>query len=400
MKKLLPILILLLMVPITAYAQLRPGSFSTLVVYNASDSTNNGFMGVGCGTPAVVSSTSCKGYINTGSIYIANPVAGTTGFITFRSTLTNGLTTGTIGMAVGSGTTSGIQNTVIYSGSAASAATTQSNGFTNSYAMSIKGSTTYTIFSNSYFSSPTILSSVPGSTIADSATVIMTTDNPNPSFTTFTRWNGGLWLKPTTDTATFDMSTKAMRVDGYIVGSGTQSDVVTFASGDRMLLGPVSGSDYGAARGGSYYLTTRNSNGSGAAGGVGFTQLNGTKQYVWVDGSGNARVSSSLPEADGAPSDTSGTVIGTQTSMKSTKNIEGLNTDQMGALAAILRAPVYNFTYRSGAYNNTHFVGITTDDSPEFGMDEGRSFNPVSAFGYTVLAIKELERRIAVLEAK
>ena len=33
-------------------------------------------------------------------------------------------------------------------------------------------------------------------------------------------------------------------------------------------------------------------------------------------------------------------------------------------------------------------------------MDLGRSFNPVSAFGHTVAAIKELERRLAAAETE
>jgi hypothetical protein len=39
------------------------------------------------------------------------------------------------------------------------------------------------------------------------------------------------------------------------------------------------------------------------------------------------------------------------------------------------------------------------DYSPEFAMDEGRVFNPVSAFGYMIQAVKALTERIQQLEA-
>ncbi|MFA6045905.1 MAG: hypothetical protein WC718_13060, partial [Phycisphaerales bacterium] len=66
----------------------------------------------------------------------------------------------------------------------------------------------------------------------------------------------------------------------------------------------------------------------------------------------------------------------------------------------LTRTPLWNFTYKNGQYNHSAFVGITTDDSPEFGMDLGRSFSPVSAFGYTVAAVKALNDKIASLEAQ
>ena len=150
----------------------------------------------------------------------------------------------------------------------------------------------------------------------------------------------------------------------------------------------------------------RNSSGSTAPGTVLLRAKDNTANFLWVDTSSDLRTATAAPEEDGTPSDTSGTVVGTQTSMASTKNILGRNTSTRQALDRILRTPVYTFTYRNGAYNGTVFQGITTDDSPEFGMDpdpatlQMRSFNPVSAFGYTVLAIQELQREIDELRRR
>lgn len=151
-----------------------------------------------------------------------------------------------------------------------------------------------------------------------------------------------------------------------------------------------------------------NSSGGGAAGILALSAKNGSVSYVWADASsspGQLRISTGAPEEDGTPSDTSGTVVGTQTSSRDTKDVLGDGVAPADALVIILHTPVSRFTYKGGSYSGTVFHGIIADDSPEFAMDPdeahpfGRSFNPVSAFGYTVQAFKALEARIIALEA-
>jgi hypothetical protein len=150
----------------------------------------------------------------------------------------------------------------------------------------------------------------------------------------------------------------------------------------------------------------RGVSGGGVAGSLFGKDKNGTTNYIWVDASGNWRTATNPPDEDGTPSDTSGTVIGTQTSMAATKYLDGRDEDRAGALALLRRTPVYRFRYRSGAFPGTEFVGIVTDESPEFGMDVDpdlgipKSFNPVSAFGYTTLAIQELAQQVDALRAR
>jgi hypothetical protein len=151
----------------------------------------------------------------------------------------------------------------------------------------------------------------------------------------------------------------------------------------------------------------RNASGSGAAGALGLQARGATYYYVWADNTGVVRVNATdAPTENGAIADTAGTVVGTQTSSLDTKDLLGDDLAPADALAAILRAPVKRFRYKSGAYNDTIFHGVIADDSPEFAMDpdaahpNGRSLNPVNALGYTIQAVKALEARIAQLEQR
>jgi hypothetical protein len=103
-------------------------------------------------------------------------------------------------------------------------------------------------------------------------------------------------------------------------------------------------------------------------------------------------------------SDTSGSVLGDQTSMRSAKIIHGEFTDHALALDTIVHARLWNFSYLDGQYNGERFVNITLGDGAEncnvFGKDNGKAFNELTAHGYSFAAIKELERRLREAEAK
>lgn len=155
----------------------------------------------------------------------------------------------------------------------------------------------------------------------------------------------------------------------------------------------------------------RNTNAATAAGFLRTSDKSGTFHNSWVDAAGNWRVSSAtLPTS---ANDTTGTVIGTQTSSLDSKDVIGEFVDYDGALAAILATPLHDFKYKSGAYNGERFTGIITDYAPIFGMDRdkehpaGKSLNDITGFGYTVAAFKAqarqiggLTRRIEELEGK
>lgn len=168
----------------------------------------------------------------------------------------------------------------------------------------------------------------------------------------------------------------------------------------------VTGGDNGSL--GIYGLQVGYNNNSGtpAAGFIDLQDKNGVHNYLWVSAAGDVRIDAGTKPSSGS-GDVIGTVMGTQTSTRDTKLVEGATRVRpQDALGAIVSAPVYDFSYKSGAYSNTHFTGLMIDDSPWIGMDpspahpSGRSFNPETSFGYAVLAIKALETEIATLRAE
>lgn len=180
--------------------------------------------------------------------------------------------------------------------------------------------------------------------------------------------------------------------------SGALRQIFAGASGafcSLSLSSSANGTGVGAT--GNVITLGRNSSGGTAPGLLHLTRADDLAGYLWTDNSGNVRTHTAAP--DESTGVTIGTVVGTQTSRRSTKHIYGEYTDHAGALALLRRTPLWDFDYNNGGYQQTRFVGITTDDSPEFGMDAGQSFNPVSAFGYTVAAIKALAAKVEALEA-
>lgn len=182
--------------------------------------------------------------------------------------------------------------------------------------------------------------------------------------------------------------------DGVLV-----SLVRKFAGGNGNNLTLPNAAVGTGANSGGYLSIGANTSGNGAPGWLDLVAKNSTHYGVWADSTGVLRIGSSGPTE--AAGDTGGTVVGTQTSSRASKHIlSQVNTLAPSAMALIRHTPVYAFTYKNGAYNGETFYGITTDDSPFFGMDGGKSFNPVTAFGTTVLALQDTDRRVRELEAK
>lgn len=171
----------------------------------------------------------------------------------------------------------------------------------------------------------------------------------------------------------------------------------------------IFGGGFGAGnKSGSGLIVGSNSSGGGAAGWISLITKGAAAFYLWVDNAGNLEIGTAPPEEDGTPSDTSGTIVGTQSSL-SVKNLiyDAPPLTPEGALAVIVGTPVHRFSYKSGACKDDVFYGIVTDFSPQFGKHHGRNFNDVNAFGYSVQAFKalhartlELERRLELLEQR
>lgn len=119
---------------------------------------------------------------------------------------------------------------------------------------------------------------------------------------------------------------------------------------------------------------------------------------IWPDSTGVLRIGATRPTT--ASGDLIGTVVGTQTSTRASKIKIRRVRRAADSLALLEATPVFTFHYKSGAYRGEKFYGIMADDSPAFAMDGGQSFNPVSAFGHTVLAIQALAARVRAVEQR
>lgn len=168
------------------------------------------------------------------------------------------------------------------------------------------------------------------------------------------------------------------------------------------ILGGVGGgiamrvADYGAGNIPTGVVLQQNSNVSNpVAGWVQFVSQAALGYYVWADNAGDLRIGTLA----NIQADNGGTVIGTQTSQRAAKDLLGPYTEDAAALALIRSTPLHRFRYKSGALNRQEFVGIVAEESPAFAMDAGRVFNPISASGYLMSAVKELARRLDHLEA-
>jgi hypothetical protein len=145
----------------------------------------------------------------------------------------------------------------------------------------------------------------------------------------------------------------------------------------------------------------RNTSGNGAPGVLQLVDKSGGGSLFWADTGGLLRTGSAPTEAVG---DTTGTVVGTQTSSLDAKTVRGRVTDLYELLDEVLRVPLFRFTYKNGSFNGEEFLGLITDHSPTFGMDvdeahpAGKSLNVVTAIGHLIASVQVLHARLAALE--
>lgn len=186
-----------------------------------------------------------------------------------------------------------------------------------------------------------------------------------------------------------------------IAADGTQIvDFRAAGSGSGVKVYVNSRANGTGANSGSYINIGRNSSGNGAPGALSVVAKNGSVYNIYPDSSGLWRTLTGDSGPTEATGDTTGQVIGDQTSTRASKWITAEITNTAAAMAIINATPIYQFTYRDGRYNGETFYGIVTDESPLFGKDGGKSFNPITAFGATVLALRDLDARLRALEAR
>ena len=174
--------------------------------------------------------------------------------------------------------------------------------------------------------------------------------------------------------------------------------------------------DLGNDAAGAYIDVGRNSNGTQAsAGHIVFRELTNTGQNVWADDSGDLRIGTTQPIGS---QDTSGAVVGSQSSPEAIKNILFTYPNIPGDLAyekfqAVINTDVKEFNFRSGKYNQ-NFTGLAIPDGqhPWYGQDPvvtdlgtdiaplgtAKALNELNMAGYFILSFKVLNKRIEDLE--
>ena len=142
----------------------------------------------------------------------------------------------------------------------------------------------------------------------------------------------------------------------------------------------------------------RNTNGTNTgAGSINFQSKAGTAGYVWQDNAGNLRINTAAPSN---ANDTAGTVVGTQTSTRDTKQDIQEYTDYAGALQAVINAPLRTFKYikevegygPSSPLAKNHIGFIADEVSGDF--MQGNSIDQVSVNGLLMASVKALNERM------
>lgn len=251
-------------------------------------------------------------------------------------------------------------------------------------------------------------------TLTTDVPAISTTATLNDAGTVFTHWKvdvsgvSGAGSK-FVDFASGGTSKASIGVGGSFIGeSFTQrsaSGLQGFFTSANAISAGFANADLGNDAAGFTLFVGNNSNGSNSnPGTLQLTSGIGGGYYLWVSSGGTLYIGTTAPA--GATSDTSGTVVGSQSSTLDSKIIEGPFRENRAALDTILRTNLYRFRYKAGDFTDTRYVGLVTDESPEFGQypDEqhpnGRSLNVVTAIGYLMAAVKEQQAEIEILRQR
>jgi fibronectin-binding autotransporter adhesin len=177
--------------------------------------------------------------------------------------------------------------------------------------------------------------------------------------------------------------------------SVTGLGVATFASLSTTT------SDLGNGLAGPVVTLGRNSNATATgAGSINFQSKAGTAGYVWQDNAGNMRIHTAAPSN---ANDLLGTVIGTQTSTRETKQDIADYTNYQDALQMVLSAPLHTFKYRhevAGYGSDSPLakarIGYIADEVPADFM-WGNSIDQVSVNGILMASVKALDEEINTL---
>jgi hypothetical protein len=160
----------------------------------------------------------------------------------------------------------------------------------------------------------------------------------------------------------------------------------------------IGSSDLGDGIAGPVLTLGRNTNATNpGAGSLNFLSNAGTAGYVWQDAGGNIRINTSAPTTI---NDTAGTVVGAQTSERSTKQDINDYTDYNNALSMVINAPLHTFRYikevngygENSPLTKTRIGYIADEVDPIFMV--GNVIDQVSLNGILMASIKAMDLKI------
>ena len=154
-----------------------------------------------------------------------------------------------------------------------------------------------------------------------------------------------------------------------------------------------------------YVSIGRNSNATvPSAGSLQLFNRSGTAYSLWVDASANLRIHTAAPAS--AANDTSGTIVGNQTSYIGVKEDIEEWTDQRQALDAVLACKLFQYHLRGDETKRQYSGLIITDEDRGAWFSENDADNQTPAlnernlFGYLIAAIQEQQKQIRALQAQ
>ena len=166
----------------------------------------------------------------------------------------------------------------------------------------------------------------------------------------------------------------------------------------------ITSADLGNGSAGRIFTLGRNNNGTATgAGSINFQSKAGTAGYVWQDNAGNLRINTAAPSN---ANDTAGTVVGTQTSTRETKQDIQDYTDYTAALMMVTNAPLHTFRYIKdvqGYGDNSALakqrIGFIADEVATDFM-WGNAIDQVSINGILMASVKALNSKITDLQSQ
>lgn len=150
---------------------------------------------------------------------------------------------------------------------------------------------------------------------------------------------------------------------------------------------------------GPYISIDRNNNGATpAAGFVSMAMRSGTFSAIWTDNTGVVRVNTAAQPTNA--NDTSGTVVGAQTSYVALKEDISEYNDHQSALDAILACRLFNYRFKADESHRQYTGLVITDDdrgawfSENDGDNQTPSLNERNLFGYLIASIQALQAQV------